>query len=96
MDSILKKYVDSGDNRTPEAKIDEFHCSRTWFDGEKPIKFKKGFKASPLCIGGVQYQQTALVSVKSEPTESSTEKADSLMVLQEPMQKGKHLAHLLK
>ena len=96
MDSILKKYVDSGDNRTPQAKMEEFHCSRTWFDGEKPIKFKKGFKATPLCVGGVHYQQTVSDSVKSEPTEASTEKGESLMLLQEPKQKGKHMAHLLK
>ncbi len=96
MDAIAKKHSDMGAVTSPS----EFHCSRTWFDGEKPVKFKKGTAKTSLCVGGMQFQselQAAKGSdhVKMEPSEKTGE-TDSLIVLQEPSQKGKHVTHLLK
>ena len=95
MDALAKKHsAESGSSTT------EFHCSRTWFIGEKPVKFKKGAtKGVSLCVGGVRYHAELEAgagkgSVKAELADKTADTA--LMVLQEPGQRGKHLAHLVK
>lgn len=93
---IQKKYVDQPlDLRANKASM-EFHCSRTWFDGEKPLKFKKNPKSTLQVGGAVKFgrgdSSDGKVKVEMDIPETMKE---SLMDASAP-KVGKHLSHLLK
>lgn len=87
---IQKKYVDQPLDLRSNKATSEFHCSRTWFDGEKPLKFKKNlggavkFGRGDSSDGKVKVEMDIAETTKENLMDSSGPKV------------GKHLSHLLK
>lgn len=96
--TIQKKYVDQPVDLRANKPTSEFHCSRTWFNGEKPVKFKKLPKSTLQVGGAVKFGRggdSGDSTVKVEMDVAETVK-DSLMDSSGGPKVGKHLSHLLK
>ena len=94
---IKKKYVDGAEDLRAGKAMSEFHCSRTWFPEEKPIRFKKTNRTA-LPVGGVAWSKSnSFNSTAADSVKIEEDAAVMSSLMNEPVQKAaKHASHLLK